>query len=422
MATIPEHTSIETELLKALASFYEASIPKIEKRILIKVSEQATAVSKQEVLKQVRAELARLYAQIEKQTGQSINKQYLYGQKEFVKDYGKAGFPVPGSFSVINKEAVNALTDETVSSFAEAMSGAEKTARDYINSATKKKIIGRIATGEITGDTVSEVAGDIQKAIKDDGFNALVDRGGRRWELGSYSEMLTRTKMTEARNLGLHNAMRELGEDLVIVSSHSNPCQRCAPYQGKVFSLSGKHPNYQSLESVKNENNGYGLFHPNCAHVATAYFPSLKDTIAVYDGDNYHEIERKSPVKYDSGFKAPRETLTPFMLPSEPGDYTRSYFRDNFLIAANMADDYDWKIKFIHPTDIQEPIIADDKKVESILSALKAGKADLPPIHIVDNLEGEFSQKYVVFDGMHRLAAALKYGVNNIPVIYGKLK
>lgn len=418
MSTITENTRIETELLKKLASYYEKAIPTIEKRILYKVSQKTTTVSNQEVLKQVRLELAKLYKKIEEQTGQAISKQYDYGQSEFVKQYQKEGFEVPGSFSVIHKEAVAALADETVSAFGDAMKGAEKTARDYINSATKTKIIGRIATGEISGDTVAEVAKDIQKSFKDDGFNALVDRGGRTWELGSYSKMVTRTKMTEARNMGLHNTMRELGEDLVIVSKHINSCELCAPHEGQIFSLSGKHPQYKPLSDAKDT----GLFHPNCAHVATAYFPSLKDTIAIYDGEDYYNIERKEPFKYESGFKAERNTLTPFMVPNDPNEYTKSYMNEHFSIAANVAEDYNWKVKFVHPSEIQVPIIADDEKVEKFYKDLMAGTSDFPPIHIVDNLEKEFPEKYVIFDGMHRLAAALKYGVENIPVVYGKMK
>jgi len=57
------------------------------------------------------------------------------------------------------------------------------------------------------------------------------------------------------------------GGDLVKVSTHNGACPRCAPWQGKILSISGKDSGYPSLDQAK----AAGLFHPNCAHCLLPY-------------------------------------------------------------------------------------------------------------------------------------------------------
>ncbi len=98
---------------------------------------------------------------------------------------------------------------------------------------------------------------------------AFFDRTGRRWDANAYFEMLTRTTM--------HNAMREAyvdqliaeGYDLAKVSAHGTTCKLCAPWEGKVLSLTGMTAGYPSLAEAKDS----GLFHPRCKHRLVAYDP-----------------------------------------------------------------------------------------------------------------------------------------------------
>lgn len=57
--------------------------------------------------------------------------------------------------------------------------------------------------------------------------------------------------------------------DLVEVSSHNTDCDICKEFEGKVYSISGKHKEYPKLERKP-------PFHPGCRHYIT---PTSEDII-----------------------------------------------------------------------------------------------------------------------------------------------
>jgi hypothetical protein len=67
----------------------------------------------------------------------------------------------------------------------------------------------------------------------------------------------------------------------VVISSHANPAEVCAPYENKVISLTGKFPNGRNhigdqifmVAASMAEAEAAGLHHPNCAHGHSAYVP-----------------------------------------------------------------------------------------------------------------------------------------------------
>lgn len=70
-------------------------------------------------------------------------------------------------------------------------------------------------------------------AIK--GVSGFVDKAGRNWTLGAYSEMACRTGFVQANLAGTQDRMDDLGIDLVIVSMHSASSPLCLPWEGKVL-------------------------------------------------------------------------------------------------------------------------------------------------------------------------------------------
>lgn len=109
--------------------------------------------------------------------------------------------------------------------------------------------------------------GEIQKR----GLVAFTDRGGKNWNLGSYSDMLLRTTTRMAHNYGILYTYEHI--DLYQISKHGSTCKICAPLEGRVYSRSGTHPIYPPLASAfgkinkngKNDlSNTYLNIHPNC--------------------------------------------------------------------------------------------------------------------------------------------------------------
>lgn len=132
-------------------------------------------------------------------------------------------------------------------------------------------------------DALSKNKNDIDKAseyfintLKNKGTTAFVDKLGRKWNIKSYFDMVSKTTSLQATNLGT------LSEDwdLYLMSSHPTACPICKPLQGRVYSKSGKNKKYPPLASIFGKIDKYGpdtlentylCIHPNCMHKLTKF-------------------------------------------------------------------------------------------------------------------------------------------------------
>lgn len=110
------------------------------------------------------------------------------------------------------------------------------------------------------------------KRLTQDGLVGIVDRGGKRWRLDSYSKMVVNTKITEAHLQASMNLSRQLGMDLALISTH-NAEDACNGWEGVVVSLHGETKGYPILSDAIATNE---LFHPNCKHYISV-INSLED-------------------------------------------------------------------------------------------------------------------------------------------------
>jgi predicted nucleotidyltransferase len=93
--------------------------------------------------------------------------------------------------------------------------------------------------------------------------------------LDAYAATVARTTTREATNTATMNQLQYEGYDLVKMSKHNSPCPVCSVYEGRVYSISGKNPNYPALSIVFHS--GHAVIHPNCRHVLAPYIVSLAD-------------------------------------------------------------------------------------------------------------------------------------------------
>lgn len=137
-----------------------------------------------------------------------------------------------------------------------------------------RNIIAETSTQVLTGvKTRREVAQTALNKFADSGITEFVDKVGRKWSMGTYTEMATRTVVKRAQNQGHFDRQLELGRDLIIISSHWGSCPFCQPWEGKVLSISGNDTRYPSLQTATDA----GLFHPNCAHTPSGYIERLTE-------------------------------------------------------------------------------------------------------------------------------------------------
>lgn len=196
------------------------------------------------------------------------------------------GVSLTGSFGIVHAGAVNALA----SAYSEVVSGAllqitrkaDDIYKKIIADATSSALLGSKTRVQATQDAIN-------KFIKN-GVGGFQDKRGRWWSLEAYTQMATRTLITQALNQGKVNRYTEMNNDLVIVSRHTRSCELCRPWQRKILSLSGKTQGYPTFDQAKSS----GLFHPNCGHTFTAYIEGLTNMRDEDLDEAYNQADEKA--------------------------------------------------------------------------------------------------------------------------------
>src|SRR5690554_386868 len=128
---------------------------------------------------------------------------------------------------------------------------------DILTAATQRVIGGELTPQEALRETASLWA--------ERGIPALIDRAGRQWSTEAYVNMFVRTAVKTAAVEAQFARMDEYDIDLTEVSSHMGARPRCAPYQGKIYSRSGRHPRFPPF-SETSYGEAAGLLGINCGH------------------------------------------------------------------------------------------------------------------------------------------------------------
>jgi hypothetical protein len=134
----------------------------------------------------------------------------------------------------------------------------------------------------IKGLTGREAISQIATEWAQGGLTSFVDKAGKHWSTEAYAQTIVRTQSTQAAYQAQSARLDELDQDLIEVSSHIGARPGCAPYQGKVYSRSGKDPHYPAL-STTSIGDAAGLFGVNCGHNQYPYFPGTKKTYSPYN-------------------------------------------------------------------------------------------------------------------------------------------
>jgi hypothetical protein len=233
------------------------------------------------ILAQIDRKLVELGVDVDKFIREELPVYYKKGADDAAAQLRREGkeIKVAFGFNRIHMQAIEALISDTAKAFGESLTGISRSASLLLGKATRELITQQIAKGLIAGEATKTTRNLIKGILKDQGLSALIDKGGHTWTLDRYSEMLLRTKAVETRNRGLINRVAENGYDLVQVSDHGTQCELCAPWEGKILSISGDSGEYDSLADAESE----GLFHPNCKHAINILVPDLSDKTDAYE-------------------------------------------------------------------------------------------------------------------------------------------
>lgn len=225
-----------------------------------------------------------------------IQKAYESGVEAATEDFKEAGRAITGSVTAQSMVAMNTLR---VTEYIAQAQNLVKDATFRILRETEDKyrqVISESAIISITG--VETKLQSVQRALNkfaDAGITGFTDKAGRRWELSAYTDMAVRTAIGQSAMAGHMQRISDLGEDLLIVSEHPEECPICRPWEGKILSISGFDPRYPSVAFAR----ASGLFHPNCGHVATAYFEGYTEPIKPnHSAANAKAYEEKQQQRY----------------------------------------------------------------------------------------------------------------------------
>lgn len=188
----------------------------------------------------------------------------------------KAGIkppPLAAGFAQVHRAAVELL----VANFQDQLTAAHMYVARRIRDQWRRAQLQIAAEKYAAGLTLEETKKAFQAKVAAEGLGAFRDRAGRIWRLDAYAEMVSRTVTAEAANAGITNQLRGMGRDLVQITSHRASCPICAPYEGRVYSLTGQTPGYPKIDVVPGFSSGFLTLHPNCRHAVAPYVVELAD-------------------------------------------------------------------------------------------------------------------------------------------------
>lgn len=108
-------------------------------------------------------------------------------------------------------------------------------------------------------------------------------------DLASYNSMVYNTNLTNSVwNETLDNAIKT-NNDLVYVPGHAGSCPYCAPYEDRIYSITGANSMFPKLQEALDG----GLKHPNCKHPIESYNSEVKTSASVSTPPEYYNATQK---------------------------------------------------------------------------------------------------------------------------------
>lgn len=412
----PDQVPIDKQKIELLTQTYKQAYVDIVREI--NGATNFGVANRKAILGQIEDILQDLAVDINEFINEELPGYYKVGADDAVKQLNNVGADVGVSegFNRVHEEAISALVDDTGRAFAESIRGVGRSAQLLLGKATRNLLTQRMAKGIIAGEALAQVRREIKGILQEEGLASLVDKGGRKWTLERYGEMLFRTKAAEARNRGMANRMVENGYDLLQVSSHMGACEMCRPWEGKILSLTGKTKGYPTVAQAERS----GLFHPNCKHAMNALIPSLAKRTRAYDpttktygppGDTLTRpvVERVTDLldkalNYDQTFKNKVEGIA-----SEMGlEFSHGPVKKPARAAEKIVNDYDAEIAQLKDMNRSVLFVTDPKQIEKLMTVVKK-EFD------IDRLKDDLSSNFVGYKKA-MINVQLPHGVGEIQV------
>lgn len=219
--------------------------------------------------------------------------------------YANAGMLTSTQWAVVDKLVQNLMAEIT---------DAEMTVMATLQSALIGRVepdvyrrigLEQVAAMQATGRGVNKSVPAFVDQLRREGVRAFTDKAGRDWSLHTYCTMATRTTSRQAEVLAVLTADEE--HDLYKISSHGTTCAICAPFEGRVYSKSGKDPDFPPLAAAFGKidpggaddlTNTWLNIHPSCLHQLLPWTPAGKTEKQIQKIKDFSD-PRKNPFTVD---------------------------------------------------------------------------------------------------------------------------
>jgi hypothetical protein len=243
---------------KKLEQLYKDAVEQILERV--RSEARSPTEYEQLLLKDLSKLIQKLDKEAEVWISEHVESAWREGQNEVANALkGVLEFSEPLALQPINEPAVRILAENALGDLKQANRLIGRSVED----AYRKVSIETVTQGFAAGSGVFETRKRLELALVEGGLSAFTDSRGRKWRPAAYAAMVAVTVRREATNTATIEQLTALDIDLVKVSEHPNPCRICAPFQARVFSISGNDPRFPSLYGTAFKS-GYKNFHPNC--------------------------------------------------------------------------------------------------------------------------------------------------------------
>jgi hypothetical protein len=295
--------------INRLVKFYE----QVEREILDRINRALLRGNKTEYLVQMKREIEAILQQLREgnrtwctEAIPRVYSQGLYSADAMLKDVGAS---VKAGFGAIHQQAAQVLAENAYQRFEDVVQVIGRQVNDIYRELALENVRGSV----VGYDTWKQTARRFREQLAERGVTGFKDRSGKMWNMRTYTEMVARTTTQQAHIEGTLNRLSEQDHDLIIVSRHRGACSLCAPWEGKVLSISGKTKGYPTFE----EDKASGLMHPNCRHAVSLYIDLDKEIeeferefdMSLEEEENYIEVESLSAPAKISLAKALTEAL-----------------------------------------------------------------------------------------------------------------
>lgn len=180
-----------------------------------------------------------------------------------------------GSFFGLNHRKLDALIESTKSDMKDVKYATLRMANDqYRQIIYKAQVFANTGAG-----TVKQAIDMASKDFLVRGFNCIEYKNGTKHNIADYCDMAIRTANKRANLMGEGEMRKKLGNSLVYVSKHGGSCDKCTPWEGRVYiddvwsggtEEDGEYPLLSTAVAG-------GLFHPRCHHGVSTYFEDTND-------------------------------------------------------------------------------------------------------------------------------------------------